>query len=470
MWELLVDAEAVVVEGRGGLYIRLAGHHDDEDPLVVSAIGLWATGRRLKLSIRQTLALLRECTRRDLAEARTRLTPYSPTTYPINGPNMIEWGCAATTTLEDLVFTQLKIAETLGDLQVETEKIWILIWPDAKALWYTSVTKIDVFVNCWASGFSAAGGIHKWVMWARMDGPYDAAWLQALDEDAGLNAQAIHLQESCTFRVKNETKKFQCKLTGDPKLMMVTNGGGGGVLVGLPRCIGDYAHADCRVTNAFKKRLTKTITSLTLGVVGVRRIASEFADIWSTLLAYVKHVAPADRLFQQTTKAGQFDINTSMLFLLDPKYHVRIVHGLRNHFPNTMLGGVLMWTLIEVLLRNMCSLYALWRQKTPLTNGHVQEAKTQCRKIGEAWVRLGWKSTPWVHWTVAHCEPVLQKYRNLFVFSSLPAEHRHQPFKIAVKNSMRGRRLRRPRVSRRGLTHVLNMGTLDVGLPHRATR
>ena len=187
--------------------------------------------------------------------------------------------------------------------------------------------------------------------------------------------------------------------------------------------IGDYAHAGCRVTNAFKKRLTETITTLTVGVVGVRRIASEFADIWSTLLADVKHVAPADGLFQKTTKAGQFDISTSMLFLTDPKYHVRIVHGLGNHFPNTMFAGVLLWTLIEVLQRNIRSLHALWRQKTPLTNGHVQEAKTHCRKIGEAWLRLGWKSTPWVHWTVAHCGAVLQKYRNLYVFSSIPAEH-----------------------------------------------
>ena len=72
-------------------------------------------------------------------------------------------------------------------------------------------------------------------MWVCMDGPDDAAWLQALDEDAGLNAQIIHLQERCTFRVTNETKKFQCKLTGESKLMMVTNGGGGGGLfVGPP--------------------------------------------------------------------------------------------------------------------------------------------------------------------------------------------------------------------------------------------
>ena len=62
-----------------------------------------------------------------------------------------------------------------------------------------------------------------------MDCPNDVAWPQAFDEDAGLNAQIIHLQESCTFRVKNETKRFQCKLTGDGQLMMVTNGEGGGV-------------------------------------------------------------------------------------------------------------------------------------------------------------------------------------------------------------------------------------------------
>ena len=82
-----------------------------------------------------------------LAEVRTRLTRYSTTTYAINGPNMIERRCTTTATLEDPVFTQLKIAETLGELEVETEKIWILICPDATSLWHTWVTKINVFIN-----------------------------------------------------------------------------------------------------------------------------------------------------------------------------------------------------------------------------------------------------------------------------------------------------------------------------------
>ena len=93
-----------------------------------------------------------------------------------------------------------------------------------------------------------------------------------------------------------------------------------------------------------------------MGVVEVREIASDFAYTWSTLLVDVKHVAPADRRFKKTTNAQPFDISPSMFFLVDLKFHVRIVNGLKNYFPNTMFGGVLLWTLIEVLLCNMRSL------------------------------------------------------------------------------------------------------------------
>ena len=50
--------------------------------------------------------------------------------------------------IRDLIFTELKIADTLAELQMETEKIYGLICPNATALRHTSVTKMDVFVNC----------------------------------------------------------------------------------------------------------------------------------------------------------------------------------------------------------------------------------------------------------------------------------------------------------------------------------
>ena len=137
-------------------------------------------------------------------------------------------------------------------------------------------------------------------------------------------------------------------------------------------------------------------------------------------------MAPADRLFQRTTKARQSDISTSMVFLTDPEYHVgnfNINYDLRNHFRNTMCGNILFWALNEVLLRNMRSLYTFWREKTPFTNVQVKEAKAHCHKLGEAWLKLGWKSTPWLHWTVAHCGAVLPKCCNLYVFSNMRAKH-----------------------------------------------
>ena len=48
------------------------------------------------------------------------------------------------------------------------------------------------------------------------------------------------------------------------------------------------------------------------------------------------------------------------------------------------------------------------------------------------------------------CWPAVLTRLMSYVFSSIPVEHRHKPFKLAVKNSMCGWCLRPPRVLRSG--------------------
>ena len=110
------------------------------------------------------------------------------------------------------------------------------------------------------------------------------------------------------------------------------------------------------------------------------------------------------------------------------------------------------------------------RKKKPLTDVEVASAKALCVSIGTCWEKLGWKATPWVHWTVAHSHYFLAKYRTLYLLSCVPAEHQHRRFKMQVKNSMRRWSLQKPRVLKGGLRHVLNTETMQIGLRHYIAR
>ena len=124
------------------------------------------------------------------------------------------------------------------------------------------------------------------------------------------------------------------------------------------------------------------------------------------------------------------------------------------HFPTIICNGVFMYVLVATFLRDFGALQRLWRKKEPLTAVDVACAKALCASVGTCWDKLGWKATPWVHWTIAHSHYFFAKYRTLYLFSSVPAEHRHRQFKMQVKNSMCGWSLQKPCVSKRGLRHL----------------
>ena len=60
-------------------------------------------------------------------------------------------------------------------------------------------------------------------------------------------------------------------------------------------------------------------------------------------------------------------------------------------------------------------------------------------------------------------------YRSLYLFSSIPIEYHNRTFKVRLKNSMRGWCLKKPRVTRRGMAHVVNTDALASGVQlHKA--
>ena len=287
--------------------------------------------------------LPRDCTREDLDRAWAALTPYSATTWVLSGGGLHQRS-AATHKHEDVVYAQLRLARKAEYLTVATQKIWVVICPDATPLWRTSVAKCDTFVHCWGDGIRAASDIHRWAMWFCPDGPDDGACLVTIDLEAKLSEQVHHLQSECTYYFEGVRKEF-----------------------GRP-------------------------------------------------------------------------------------------------------GAVYVWVVVDVLLCNFTSLYGLWKERVPLTAAQISAPRAHTAKIGECWVKMGWEPSSWVHWVVAHFAALLKRYGTLYIFSSIPSEHRHKPFKVVVKNSFRGWCLQRPRVSRRGLGHVMGMEALDIGLRRQAAR
>ena len=50
------------------------------------------------------------------------------------------------------------------------------------------------------------------------------------------------------------------------------------------------------------------------------------------------------------------------------------------------------------------------------------------------------------------------------MFTSVPTERRNSPFKTHLQNCFRGWSVRNPRISKRGIAHILEMYDLDEGL------
>ena len=95
-------------------------------------------------------------------------------------------------------------------------------------------------------------------------------------------------------------------------------------------------------------------------------------------------------------------------------------------------GDDVVWVVVDVWLRNYTSRYGLWKELVPLTAAQISAARAYTAELGECWVKMGSESSRWVHCVVAHYAAKLRRYETLYIFSSIPSERRHNPFKVAM--------------------------------------
>ena len=396
------------------------------------AMRVWKRSRRLALSVRSTYALPLTCSRQQLDITRALLTPYKAKTYSVTAASMSQRS-AAVTDLSRVVREQVLLAKECDALVLHNPEVWVIICPDATPLWNTSATKCDVFVHLWGGvegGIEAAGNPARWAIWWALDGPDDAPCLRAIDVTCGLHEQIVALEQEDII-INGIRARIRCFLTGDGKAMRAMNHGDGdkqscpccndphslqpsdmvmdvvrwgAFLRCIPvyRRVGDFVHGQCRVANAFWKRLRAMVATWAVGVPGSRAGLQALHQIFVDLKNEAQAIPPSERLAPRRTKEGTLDISTARLFWDASHFHQRCVLVLKEHFGGFKVGGLYVHALINVLLSSFSAMHTLWRKKVPLTNEEVQRCKGYAQKVGWCWGKLGWSVTPWVHWVVAH--------------------------------------------------------------------
>ena len=189
-------------------------------------------------------------------------------------------------------------------------------------------------------------------------------------------------------------------------------------------------------------------------------------DVWGDLMQASQNIPQADRVALRPTKKDAFDLTSARVFLDDTQYQHRVVDLLKEYYPDRRApnGAIKVYTVVHTILLAQTNPHTLWRKKAYLSDVEVEEAERWARKLGECWKLMGWKTTVWVHWTVCHSGWFVQNYRTMNFFSFVPTERRNSAYKVHIQNSYRGWSVKNPRVSVRGLRHLLNMYGLDVGL------
>ena len=179
----------------------------------------------------------------------------------------------------------------------------------------------------------------------------------------------------------------------------------------------------------------------------------------------VANVVLADRV-ALSQKKDTFDLTSARIFSEKPEYQKRVVELFNEFYPNSTVEGEngKEHTTLFSIIRRVADVHGLWRKKTFLSDTKVACADHAAKQLGMCRSLMKWKPTLWLHWTVAHGAWVLRKYSSTYMFASIPTERQNSLVKTHLQNCFMGWSVRNPRISKRGMAHILEMYALDEGL------
>ena len=119
-----------------------------------------------------------------------------------------------------------------------------------------------------------------------------------------------------------------------------------------------------------------------------------------------------------------------------------------------------MYTFVFSIIRRVADLHGWWIKRTFLSDAEVACADQAAKQLGVRWSLMKWKPTLWLHWKGARGTWVLTKYITIYMFTSVPTERRNSPFNTHSQNCFKGWSVRNPRISKRGMAHILEMYAL----------
>ena len=465
----------------------------EEGTVHEEALRLWRHARRNHLSVRTLLKEARSCSRRQLLQARRNLTPYNAegVVAPVaGGPARAAAWCPLPEVLHSLHALQLQ-----AGCIVAQHEWWVVISVDGTNVWQAQAARGDVLLYT-AAGHLPSRRSSSWASWFALNGRDDTSGLLALDAAADLNGSIRQVQDQLTLPdSQGGNQGCLCFLTGDGKAMAGMHAAAGkrcwlceeavhapaalGVqsqiaphcrygtfLPSIPRTrrIGDVVHCAGRVANTVLKRLvTQGPTSGSTALhAGVRQFVQDVQ--WT-----VQCLPQSQRLAPRPTALGTLDLTASRVFLESVGLQDQLVALVQGCFGNTQVAfpggrGVLVHAVVRTLLRGLGTLHAFWRQEANLSDNQLREYESALTRCRQCWEALQWRPTVWVHWVMAHSLCLLQMFRNLAVFSSMPSERRHQQFKRDLRHAFKGWQVVNPRMGTAALTHVLELDALDKGL------